>query len=696
MNTLVNVEDFGLETDQKIDSTFGVLKALEYCKTIKDATLYFPKGKYEFWTELAYEKLYCISNHDEDGLKRITFPLINMNDIEIDGQGSDFIFHGLVTPFSVENSSNVHIKNINMDWQRPMHSQGQIIDASNKAVDIQISKEFPYEVKNNNINFIGEGWEEPLWGLLEIDEKTLAPTYGSGDNCLGMERKDNYTVQELKQGIVRINGCFNRIPEVGNYLVFRHGKRTNPGIFIQDSSNVSLENINIYHAGGMGVIAQKSEDISLKEVNVKIREKSNRVFTTAADATHFVNCKGLVQVQDCLFENQMDDATNVHGIYTKIIKKVSKDTLLVSLMHPQHKGVVFVEKGDEVGFIRQDSMLTYAKAKVDQVERINKDYTLITLTEDLLDKVKENDGVENLTWNANFHIKNCVVRANRARGLLISTPGEVIIEENTISTAGAAIKISGDVNSWYESGAVKNVLIRNNEFIDCNYCAPAWGKGVIAPIILALMINEVKNAKFKSIVQTLTYLPHFLSWVIVAGLFYLILDEDMGIFNGIISSIGFEKIPVLREAKYFWTMIISTSIWKEIGYGSIIYLAALTSIDTALYEAATVDGASKWQQIKNVTIPGIMPTISVMLILTAGKIAKGGGLIPGFDAILNMQNPMVYESALTLQVLSYFQGIVYYRYSYAAAIGIIESLVAFVFVFGSNYLAKKFRGYGLF
>lgn len=220
--------------------------------------------------------------------------------------------------------------------------------------------------------------------------------------------------------------------------------------------------------------------------------------------------------------------------------------------------------------------------------------------------------------------------------------------------------------------------------------------GFPAPIILALMINEVKNTRFKGVVQTITYLPHFLSWVIVAGLFYLILDEDMGIVNAIISTMGFEKVPILREAKYFWGLIVSTSIWKEVGYGSIIYLAALTSIDPTLYEAARVDGANKWQQISNITIPGIMPTISIMLILTAGKIAKGGGLIPGFDAILNMQNPMVYESAQTLQVFSYFQGIVYYRYSYAAAIGIIESLVAFAFVFGSNYLAKKFRGYGLF
>lgn len=224
----------------------------------------------------------------------------------------------------------------------------------------------------------------------------------------------------------------------------------------------------------------------------------------------------------------------------------------------------------------------------------------------------------------------------------------------------------------------------------------AFAFGFPAPIILGLMINDVRSNKFKRVVQTITYLPHFLSWVIVAGLFYLILDEDMGVVNAIISQLGLQKVSFLREAKYFWNLIISTSIWKEVGYGTIIYLASLTSIDPTLYEAATVDGAGRWKQMLHVTLPGIMPTIAIMLILTSGKIATGGGIIPGFDALLNMQNPMVYERAETLQIFSYSQGIIYNRYSFAAAIGIVESLVAFGFVFSSNYLAKKFKGYGLF
>lgn len=220
--------------------------------------------------------------------------------------------------------------------------------------------------------------------------------------------------------------------------------------------------------------------------------------------------------------------------------------------------------------------------------------------------------------------------------------------------------------------------------------------GFPAPIIFALLLNEIRLKKFKRTVQTLTYLPHFLSWVVVAGLFYVILDEDLGIINSILNALGFAKIAFLREAKYFWGLLISLTIWKEIGWGAIIYLAALTSIDASLYEAARVDGASRWAQVKHITIPGILPTIAVMLILTSGKIATGGGIVPGFDAILNLQNPMVYDASETLQVFNYSQGILYSRYSFAQALDLVQSLVAFVIVFGANYGAKKIKGYGVF
>lgn len=219
--------------------------------------------------------------------------------------------------------------------------------------------------------------------------------------------------------------------------------------------------------------------------------------------------------------------------------------------------------------------------------------------------------------------------------------------------------------------------------------------GFPMPIIFALMLNELWFKRYKKVVQTVTYLPHFISWVVVAGLFYLLLDQTTGSVNDLIEWLGMKRIPFFRRADLFWPIIIGASIWKEVGWGSIIYLAALTSIDPQLYEAARIDGANKWQEIFNITLPGLFPTISVLLILTTGRIVVGGGIIPNFEALYNMGNPMVSDTAETIAIHVYYQGILLGRYSYSTAVGVFQSLVAFILVFGSNYLSKRMRGYGV-
>lgn len=218
--------------------------------------------------------------------------------------------------------------------------------------------------------------------------------------------------------------------------------------------------------------------------------------------------------------------------------------------------------------------------------------------------------------------------------------------------------------------------------------------GFPMPILFALAINELRAPRFKKTVQTITYLPHFLSWVIVAGLFYSLLDVR-GSVNDLVEALGGEAIPFFRRADLFWPIIILTAIWKEVGWGSIIYLAAISGIDQQLYEAARIDGATRLQQIRHVTLPGITPTIIVLLILAAGRIIIGGGIIPNFDALFNMGNPMVHETAETIQIHNYYQGIRHARYGYSTMVGMFNSAVAFLMVFGSNWLSKRIQGYGV-
>jgi putative aldouronate transport system permease protein len=219
--------------------------------------------------------------------------------------------------------------------------------------------------------------------------------------------------------------------------------------------------------------------------------------------------------------------------------------------------------------------------------------------------------------------------------------------------------------------------------------------GFPLPIVFALLVNELQHRGFKRSVQTITYLPHFVSWVIVAGLAYNLLDYSTGLVNRLVEAAGLEPVAFLREARYFWPMIVSAAIWKELGWGSIIFLAALSSIDENLYEAARIDGANRWQEVWHITLPGLLPTISVVLILTAGRIITGGGLIPSFEAVFNMGNPLLFETAETVGIHVYYRGILGNNYSYATAVGVFQSIIAFIFVFGSNWLSKKLKGYGV-
>lgn len=213
------------------------------------------------------------------------------------------------------------------------------------------------------------------------------------------------------------------------------------------------------------------------------------------------------------------------------------------------------------------------------------------------------------------------------------------------------------------------------------------------PIVFAILINEFSYTRYKKIVQSVTYLPHFVSWVIVAGLLYRLLDQDTGVINLMLHALGMEKVGFFREPQYFWSIFISASIWKELGWGSILYLSAMTAINHEVYEAAIVDGAKRFQRIRHITIPGIMPTIVMLLILTISSFFSGSG---AFEPAYALRNPMIAERSDIIDVFSYFRGIRNGDYGYATAIGLTQSLLSVTLLFTANKAMKKFTGYSLF
>ncbi len=205
-------------------------------------------------------------------------------------------------------------------------------------------------------------------------------------------------------------------------------------------------------------------------------------------------------------------------------------------------------------------------------------------------------------------------------------------------------------------------------------------------IVFALMMNEVNNAKFKRVTQTITYLPHFLSWVVVGGFVYQILSPSHGFVNAMLIRLGILEKPIyfMIQKEAFTPIYLIASIWKELGWSIIIYLAAIAGIDPSLYESAVIDGAGRLQKALHITIPAILPTISTLLILRLGSLVN-----VGFDAIFNLYNEGTYEVADVISTYVYRRGLQDAKYDYTTAIGLFQNVVGFVLVIGGNLIAKK-------
>lgn len=212
------------------------------------------------------------------------------------------------------------------------------------------------------------------------------------------------------------------------------------------------------------------------------------------------------------------------------------------------------------------------------------------------------------------------------------------------------------------------------------------------PIIFALLLNEVRNAKFKKLIQTISYMPHFLSWVVLGGILTTWMGET-GLFNELLIKAGIidEGITFLAYPKYFWGIVVLSDLWKELGWSAIIYLAAISGIDQEMYEAAKVDGASRWRQIWSITLPSIAGTITIMFIL-----AVGGLLNSNFDQIFVLWNPLNADRSNVIDIYTYNTAMRGMRYSYASAIGLFKSVVAFILLYIANQVTKKINDTSLF
>ncbi|NLC67320.1 MAG: sugar ABC transporter permease, partial [Clostridiaceae bacterium] len=214
--------------------------------------------------------------------------------------------------------------------------------------------------------------------------------------------------------------------------------------------------------------------------------------------------------------------------------------------------------------------------------------------------------------------------------------------------------------------------------------------GFPAPIILAILLNEMRNMILKRTIQTISYLPHFISWVILAGMVSEIFSPQRGVFNYIITLFGGKPIYFLASKDWFRPVLVLTQIWKNAGWGSIIYLATLSSIDIESYDSATIDGANRFQKAVHITIPGLVPVITILFILNLGKILNAG-----FDQVINLYNPLAYEIADIIDTYVYRIGLIDAKYDFASAVGVFKNVVGVLLIFTSNAVIRKFNEYGI-
>jgi putative aldouronate transport system permease protein len=214
--------------------------------------------------------------------------------------------------------------------------------------------------------------------------------------------------------------------------------------------------------------------------------------------------------------------------------------------------------------------------------------------------------------------------------------------------------------------------------------------GFPAPIVLALLINEMGNLAFKRIIQSISYLPHFMSWVVLAGIMIEIFSPQRGIIGAVFNAFGKEAPNILTNVKAFRPMLIITGIWQSVGWGTIIFLAAITSIDPGLYESAAIDGANRAQRAAYITIPSLYPVMTILFILRLGQVLNAG-----FDQIFNLYNPIVYEVADIIDTYVYRVGLIDRQFDFSTAVGLFKNVIGVTLIFGSNAIIKRFSDYGI-
>lgn len=462
------------------DVVYNILTALEFCKQNNEDGLVFDKGVYSVFSEKAPQGVYSMSNHSDPGIKKACFLLKEFDNFTLDGGDSTFIMEDILTPVILDNCNNVKIKRFNFESKNTLNAQFEIVRSGDGWMEIkpEIGNVFIYDgcLYAGNFDapvFIPENMNNKCAKLyyfyeydesLELREDVSAYTiYGDNDVPI---------ISYADDGLIRLEKL-KRNFEVGNHLVFISVSRCSANIFLNECKDIEIFDTTLYSGIGMGVIAQNSENIDIHKFNTKL--SGIRCYSINADATHFVHCKGLIHIHDCVFEGQLDDALNIHSLYLKVVE-TKENKLLLKYMHNESKGINIFKKGGILQVSKPDTLLPYAEFKFKNVNNINYDYIEIEVEGDI-SNVKTGDLADEISYIPDVIFENNIISKLRSRGMLLASLGKTVVRNNVFDIPGTAIKFESDGKFWFESGATRDVLISDNKFLGCKRLK--WGTAVI-------------------------------------------------------------------------------------------------------------------------------------------------------------------------------------------------------------------------
>lgn len=473
-----DMSQFGLKADSKKNASPIMQKALAKIKAEyqegDNIVLRFSAGRYNFHEAGSAVREYYISNHDQTNPKKVGIALEDMKNLTLDGQGAEFVFYGRMIPISLLRSENCVLKDFSIDFETPHIAQVQVVknDPEN-GITFEVAPWVNYRISKDSVfETYGEGWTARQSTGIAFEEKTKRVVYNTSD------------IHIPTKGVTEVGPRQLHAPQwknaqliPGTVVAMRTWFRPTPGIFMSHDVNTTLLNIKVHYSEGMSLVAQLCDNITMDGFSVCLKgENDPRYFTAQADATHFSGCKGKIISKNGLYEGMMDDAINIHGTYLKVIKRLDDRTLIGRYMHGQAWGFDWGFPGDEVQFVRSATMeLVGSENEVVSIKPFDKseahgarEFT-ITFKEPIAPTINETSGfgIENLTWTPEVLFANNVIRNNRARGTLFSTPKKTVVENNLFDhTSGTAILLCGDCNGWYETGACRDVTIRKNRFVN--------------------------------------------------------------------------------------------------------------------------------------------------------------------------------------------------------------------------------------